>query len=193
MPFVTGMIKSASVIPPRQANQVAMPAPKANFTGHLYSPVPKSVPCNNEFNPYMEAKMTELDRLLDRCIKEEEEQRTYYDLVLNSNFYIPILEEGSESGVDDDNVTPVILEADGKPYMMLFDTEQRLLNWANQEIRHIVLPGHSLVEISTEELHWALNIGTDYQKEFNPEEIGWLKNVVKQCQVKAALEGEMKP
>lgn len=136
--------------------------------------------------------MTELDVLLDRCIKEEAEQSTYYDLVLNSNFYVPILEEDSEAGADDDNVTPVILEADGKPYMMLFDTEERLLNWANQEIRHIVLPGHSLVEISTAELYWALNIGTDFQKEFVPEEIGWLKNVVKQCQVKATLEGGSK-
>jgi len=137
--------------------------------------------------------MTELDMLLDRCIKEEEAQSTYYDLVLNSNFYVPILEEDREAGDDDDNVTPVILEADGKPYMMLFDTEQRLLSWANQEIRHIVLPGHSLVEISTAELYWALNIGTDYQKEFVPEEIGWLKNVVKQCQVKANIEGKAKP
>jgi len=137
--------------------------------------------------------MTELDVLLDRCIKEEAEQSTYYDLVLNSNFYIPILEEDSEAGADDDNVTPVILEADGKPYMMLFDTEARLLNWANQEIRHIVVSGHSLVEISTAELYWALNIGTDFQKEFVPEEIGWLKDVVKQCQVKATLEGETKP
>lgn len=137
--------------------------------------------------------MTELDMLLVRCIKEEEEQSTYYDHVLNSNFYIPILEKDSAASTDNDNVTPVILETDGKPYMMLFDTEERLRSWANQDIKHIVLPGHSLVELSTAELYWALNIGTDYQKEFVPEEIGWLKNVVKQCQVKAALEEAVKP
>ena len=140
-----------------------------------------------------ETDMTELDILLDRCIKEEEEQSTYYDLVLNSNFYIPILEEDSSADADNDNVTPVVLEADDKPYMMLFDTEERLRNWANQDIKHIVLPGHALVELSTAELYWALNIGTDYQKEFVPEEIGWLKNVVKQCQVKATLEEAAKP
>jgi hypothetical protein len=43
-----------------------------------------------------------------------------------------------------------------------------------------------VVEISTPELYWALNIGTDFQKEFVPEEINWLKDVVRQCQAEAA-------
>jgi len=132
--------------------------------------------------------MTDLDTLLERCIKEEEEQTAYYDLVLNSKFYIPILEDDVEQPSDEDNVTPVVLEADDKPYMMLFDTEERLRNWADESIKFIVLPGHALVELSTPELYWALNIGTDFQKEFVPEEINWLKDVVKQCQIKASIK-----
>jgi SseB protein N-terminal domain len=134
--------------------------------------------------------MTELDTLLERCIKEEEEQGVYYDLVLNSKFYIPILEDDVAQRSDEDNVTPVVLEADDKPYMMLFDTEERLRSWADENIKFIVLPGNALVELSTPELYWALNIGTDFQKEFVPEEISWLKDVVKQCQLKAAFEGK---
>jgi hypothetical protein len=130
--------------------------------------------------------MTELDKLLDQCIKEEAEQNSYYDLVLNSNFYIPILEDDPELAADDDLVTPVVLEADGKPYMMLFDSEEKLRGWADEIVKFIVLPGHSVVEISTPELYWALNIGTDFQKEFVPEEINWLKDVVRQCQAEAA-------
>jgi hypothetical protein len=130
--------------------------------------------------------MTELDKLLDQCIKEEAEQNSYYDLVLNSNFYIPILEDDPELAADDDLVTPVVLEAGGKPYMMLFDSEEKLRGWADEIVKFIVLPGHSVVEISTPELYWALNIGTDFQKEFVPEEINWLKDVVRQCQAEAA-------
>jgi hypothetical protein len=130
--------------------------------------------------------MTELDKLLDQCIKEEAEQNSYYDLVLNSNFYIPILEDDPELAADDDLVTPVVLEAHGKPYMMLFDSEEKLRGWADEIVKFIVLPGHSVVEISTPELYWALNIGTDFQKEFVPEEINWLKDVVRQCQAEAA-------
>jgi SseB protein N-terminal domain len=129
--------------------------------------------------------MTELDKLLDQCIKEEAEQNSYYDLVLNSSFYIPILEDDPDQAADDDHVTPVILEADSKPYMMMFDSEEKLRNWADENIKFIILPGHSVVEISTPELYWALNIGTDFQKEFVPEEISWLKDVVKKCSAEA--------
>lgn len=129
--------------------------------------------------------MTELDTLLDQCIKQQADEHSYYDLVLNSNFYIPVLEEEIDAAADDDKVTPVILEADGNPYMMLFDSEERLRNWADDTVKFIVLPGHSVVEVSTPELYWALNIGTDFQKEFVPEEINWLKDVVKQCQLKS--------
>jgi SseB protein N-terminal domain len=129
--------------------------------------------------------MTELDKLFDQCIKQEAEQHSYYDLVLNSSFYIPILEDDPVLTADDDHVTPVILEADGKPYMMLFDSEEKLRSWADDIVKFIVLPGHSVAEISTPEIYWALNIGTDYQKEFEPEEITWLKDVVKQCQAAA--------
>lgn len=132
--------------------------------------------------------MTELDTLLDQCIKQQAEGNSYYDLVLNSNFYIPIHEKESDSAADDDQVTPVILEADGKPYMMLFDTEERLHNWADEAVKFIVLPGHAVVEVSTPELYWALNIGTDFQKEFVPEEISWLKDVVTRCQQKSGSD-----
>lgn len=134
--------------------------------------------------------MTELDTLLDQCIKQQADQNSYYDLVLNSNFYIPILEQENDSAADDDKVTPVILEADGNPYMMLFDTEERLHSWANEAVKFIVLPGHSVVEASTPELYWALNIGTDFQKEFVPEEINWLKDIVKQCQQKSESDND---
>ena len=51
------------------------------------------------------------------------------------------------------------------------------------------LPGHLLAEMSTEELFWAMNIGTEYSKQFAPDEIAWLKDVVAQCHAAAEKEG----
>ena len=34
-------------------------------------------------------------------------------------------------------------------------------------------------------LHWALNVGTDFSKQFLPDEIAWLREVVEQCNAAA--------
>jgi len=61
---------------------------------------------------------------------------------------------------------------------MLFDTEERLSAWAQQPTDFVVLAGFKLAELSTPELHWAVNLGGGYAKEFVPEEISWLKSAI---------------
>lgn len=129
--------------------------------------------------------MTALDQALQKFIQNDEEHSQYYDLFLNSQFHIPTHEDESAAGKttvsENDAISPVILEADGKSYLMLFDNEERLSAWAKQTVNFVVLPGYAIAEMTTPELHWAVNVGTDYSKEFVPDEIAWLKDVVKQC------------
>jgi peptidyl-prolyl cis-trans isomerase C len=70
---------------------------------------------------------------------------------------------------------------DGIDYLVFFDQQQRLDDWAGEEVPSLQLPGHVLAEMTTAELHWAMNIGTDYNKQFAPDEIAWLKEVVERC------------
>ncbi len=129
--------------------------------------------------------MTELDQALEKFIKDENEQAQYYDLMLNTSFYIPTIDEEAKAGKtevsENDSIVPIILESDGKSYMMLFDSEERLTAWAKESVSFVVLPGHVIAEMSTPTLHWAVNIGTESSKEFVPDEIAWLKDVVKKC------------
>lgn len=113
-------------------------------------------------------------------------QCEFYDLFLNSSFFVPILED-AEQAEQKGGVLPLITEAEGKDYLMLFSTVERLKAW-DGETRYIEAPGHLLALNSAEPLHWAMNVGTDHSKQFHPEEIAWLKAAVEQCNAEAAAK-----
>lgn len=120
--------------------------------------------------------MTPLDEALAKFIRDESHQDAYYQLILNTDFYIPLSTATDEAPLEDPaSVAPMVVEADGKSYLMLFDTEERLSAWAQKPTNFVLLAGFKVAEISTPELHWAVNIGGGYAKEFVPDEISWLK------------------
>jgi len=135
--------------------------------------------------------MTELDQALETLRANPDDHKAqsgFYDLFLNSIFFVPTLDEMIDT--DDKSAkekveVPLIIEADGIDYLVFFDQEQRLNEWAEKEAPSLQLPGHVLAEMTTVELHWAMNIGTDYNKQFAPDEIAWLKDVVARCKAEA--------
>jgi hypothetical protein len=42
--------------------------------------------------------------------------------------------------------------------------------------------------MSAAPLHWAMNVGTEFSKEFLPEEIAWLREAVERCDASAKQE-----
>jgi hypothetical protein len=131
--------------------------------------------------------MTELDQALEALRADHEDpkaQSGFYDLFLNSLFIVPTVEEmidnEDKSGKEKVEV-PLIIVAEETDYLVFFDTQERLFDWAEKEVPFLQLPGHVLAEMTTDELNWAMNIGTDYNKQFAPDEIAWLKDVVERC------------
>ena len=119
--------------------------------------------------------MSALDQALENFIADEAAQNQYYEEVLNTEFYLPLNDAPDENP---ENVAPLILEADGKLYMMLFDSEERLTGWAEGEVPYARYMGYQLAELTPEKLHWAINVGSQFSKELVPEEIDWLKQAV---------------
>jgi len=136
--------------------------------------------------------MTELDQALTKFVQDEKEQAAYYNLVLNTRFYIPTVDDKAAAGKatvsKDDTFSPLLLEADGKRYMLLFDSEERLSTWAKQPTPYVALPGRALAGVTPPSLHWAMNVGTGYAKEFVPEEIGWLREAARKADEEAQGE-----
>ena len=133
--------------------------------------------------------MTEIDQALsalelDR--RNPDKQSRFYNLFLNTTFYVPTLEDEAETGATESAekgpVLPLVIEAEGRDFLMLFDTQERLQAWAQAEADCVEVPGHVIVAMSEPPLNWALNIGSESSKLFSQEEIAWLKGVVAQCE-----------
>ncbi len=139
--------------------------------------------------------MTELDQALETLrqdVNDAKSQSKYYDLFLNATFFVPTLDEQESSGAGeaagDGQVLPLVIEAEGNDYLMLFDSRERLHAWAEAEVPSVEVPGHVLAATTEPPLHWALNVGTSYAKQFRPDEIAWLREVVERCNAEAAKE-----
>jgi len=141
--------------------------------------------------------MTQLDEALvtlRQDMSDAKNQSKFYDLFLNSTFFVPILDEkalGEEVDTPQEGqVLPLVIEAEGNDYLMLFDSRERLQAWTQAEARCVEVPGHVLAATTMPPLHWALNVGTEYSKQFFPDEIAWLRDVVERCNAQAAEQGE---
>ncbi len=124
--------------------------------------------------------MTQLDESINLYNQDPKNHSQFYELFLNSLFYVPIITE-KESLVTEDGALPLLVEANDKTYLMLFDTIGRLIDWADNEAEYLAVSGHGIVEMSSAKVYWALNYGTEQQKFFTPEEIDWLKGMVRQA------------
>lgn len=121
--------------------------------------------------------MTELDQALHAFVQDETKQDLYYQAVRETVFYLPTANAEAQSTDGEASFTPLVLENDGKTYLMLFDTEEKLFAWSKEECDYVMITGHGIAKLTPPALHWAINIGSAYAKEFVPEEIVWLRDV----------------
>lgn len=141
--------------------------------------------------------MTELDRalaIMRQDMSDAASQSKFYDLFLNSTLFVPTLAEAKSDGADDGDedreVVPLVIEAEGNDYLMLFDSVERLHAWAEAEVSSVPVPGHVIAATTVPPLHWALNVGCEHSKQFVPEEIAWLKDSVERCNAEQESAGE---
>ncbi len=122
--------------------------------------------------------MSQLDDALKAYIEDENQQETYYQLFLTTDFYVPLAHQGSPEEIDQHGgVTPMILESAEKPYMMLFDGAERLAAWARKDVPYAIFSGAAIAQFSPAGLYWAVNMGDKYAKEMVPDEITFLKQL----------------
>lgn len=138
--------------------------------------------------------LTELDQALQTLrldMNDARHQSKFYDLFLNTTFCVPTFENQELDGAEtpeEGEVLPLIIESEGNDYLLLFDNEERLKNWAGDTARWVGVPGYVLAATTMPPLHLAMNIGTEYSKQFLPDEIAWLREVVERCHNAAAAQ-----
>ena len=137
--------------------------------------------------------MTDLDKAFEALRAKPENQKAqsgFYDLFLNTLFFVPTVKEMiqiDDKGTEQETEVPLIIENDGTDYLVFFDQQQRLNDWAEVDAPFVKLPGHLITEMTTVDLHWVMNMETEHFKTFAPDEIAWLKDVVAHCKAEDAV------
>lgn len=140
----------------------------------------EQVPTSNELDQALQAMREDMN--------DAKRQSNFYDIFLNTTFCVPTLDPKELDGditLEDGQVLPLIMEADGNDYLMIFDSEERLKNWTDAETKWIGVPGHVLATTTLPPLHIAMNVGSECSKQFLPDEITWLREVVERCNAEA--------
>lgn len=126
---------------------------------------------------------TDLDKALAEGMRNEDARIDYYTLLLNSKLYLATWDTPDEPEIitssGSEEISPVIIDNEEGRFVMLFDTEKRLADWAQREAGYVVMQGYDVLRTIGTQLSWALNIGTDHIKIFTPDELQWLQENVR--------------
>lgn len=130
--------------------------------------------------------MTELDKLIKAAYMSNAEKdltnKVYIEL-FSTRLYMPVskAQVNFVSQQDDQPVMPLYIEQAGLIYILIFDREERLLDWAGthlNEMSYIELSGRELIQGLNDNICLCLNYGTEYYKQFFPDELQLLKSVI---------------
>ncbi len=126
--------------------------------------------------------MTELDKAISAAFaslgKQEDVNKVYLTL-LRTPLFIPVQKEKKVD--DEEPFRPLFASIEDKIFMLAFDTMERLTSWAGSQfdkMSYVELSGRDVVAGLSEKVYLCINYGTDFYKEFSPDEVKRLKTVV---------------
>lgn len=93
----------------------------------------------------MNAPITPLDKALVAAQQNAELQSAFYNVFLGSQLFIPTLDHPvqdstihrSQAG---EKFTPYVVEYNGKKYLPVFDSIERLSKWIQKQAAYVVMP-----------------------------------------------------
>ena len=123
--------------------------------------------------------MTELDTKIAAAYAshgEQEKVNKVYTAFFRSDLWLPIqpLENAEEPFI------PLHYTEGDHHFIPVFDTYEKFSTWAGEKmpLAYAELTGFELLRGVGEHIYLCLNIGTDFYKEFSPDEITRLKVMV---------------
>jgi peptidyl-prolyl cis-trans isomerase C len=128
---------------------------------------------------------------LQQDANNPEAQSAFYGAFLSTTFCVPTLDPKELDGeieVEEGQVLPLVLESEGNKYLIIFSSEERLTAWAGRSVDWAPVPGHVIATTAMPPLHIAMNVGTDHSKQFHPDEVTWLREVVERSNQDADAE-----
>lgn len=128
----------------------------------------------------------ELDNFIAKAYQNEgkkEDVNKVYLTFLQTLLYVPVKKDAVNTS--DEPFHPLFTKIEDNTYMLVFNTLDRLKNWAGDAIdqmNYVELSGHDVVFGINPEVYLCLNVGTEFYKEFSPDEVFHLKKIVAKIQ-----------
>ncbi len=127
--------------------------------------------------------MTAIDNAIQAAMEDGQKAPAFYDLFFETEFLVPThdtqLEPGQTTSVDlsQDDVEIMVLRHETGPVVPIFDTRDRLVDWARgrEKVPYLMLTGRQLLDGLATELLYVLNPGTRHTKLFVREELDMLR------------------
>ena len=126
---------------------------------------------------------TALDDAYAAAMEDSSRQMAFYGLFLEAELYFPVFDNNPDGGMvaapeDGGSIGPLLLEIDGEPVLPVFDTQERLRDWAaGTEMKFGGMPGHAIAEMAATQLpvvQIAFNVGLESFHHMVQDEVTWL-------------------
>ncbi len=124
--------------------------------------------------------MSELDQLISRAISSEgkqEDVNKVYLALLRTLLFVPVKKNTAKA----EEFEPLFANINGNYFMPAFDSLEKLTAWAGDQfdqMEYVELSGKDTVAGINENVFLCLNIGSEFYKEFSPDEVKRLKMIV---------------
>ena len=125
--------------------------------------------------------MSELDQVITAAYDSggaQDKVNKVYVTLFRKILYIPVHKNNNK----DDTFMPLYMQMNKNYFMLVFDSLTRLQTWAANESKNVdyaeMLGADVLRYIGDDIVYLCLNVGTNFYKEFSPEEIAYLKKML---------------
>jgi hypothetical protein len=129
--------------------------------------------------------MTELDELISVAYKsggKQEDVNKVYLSLLRTMLFLPVEKNPNGQILDaDEPFKPLFAKINDNYFMLVFDSEERLTVWAGDQyalLDFVEISGRDIIAGVSDQIFLGLNLGTEFYKEFSPDEIKQLKRIV---------------
>ena len=128
--------------------------------------------------------VTPLDKAFEAAMTDESRRMAFYGLFLETELFFPVIDTDPEGGgtiaapEEGGSMAPMLLEIEGEPVLPVFDTAERLAEWATgTEMQYGGMPGHAITEMAATQapvVQIAFNVGLDSFHHMAKDEVAWL-------------------
>ncbi|MBP0482756.1 SseB family protein [Sagittula salina] len=122
------------------------------------------------------AERTPLDQALEEMESSDAARLAFYDRLASTELFLLLAEEPQG-----DNITPDLFDVADARFVLTFDREDRLSDFAARPVPYVALSGRALAGmLAGQGIGLALNLGTGTETLLPPESLSWLADTLAQ-------------